>query len=106
METLRDSPEISPWRSSGKLDWTMLTDGVSIVPIPRPISSSPGTNVATPEVSLTSASNSTMPARVTRKPARISVLCARRLAKRSAASEEIRMPAVAAVKTRPESIAL
>jgi hypothetical protein len=31
---------------------------VSITPIPRPIKSSPGTNVSTPEVSLTSASNS------------------------------------------------
>src|SRR4029453_15354188 len=33
-DTLRDRPEISPWRSSGKLDCTRLTDGVSITPRP------------------------------------------------------------------------
>jgi len=27
LDTLRDSPEISPWRCSGKLDCTTLTDG-------------------------------------------------------------------------------
>src|SRR5207245_11792459 len=68
LETLRDSPEISPWRSSGKLDCTTFTDGVSIVPLPRPISNSPGTNVATPDVSLPSASKSAMPASVTTNP--------------------------------------
>ena len=42
LETLRDSPEISPCCASAKLDWTTFTDGVSIVPRPSPISSSPG----------------------------------------------------------------
>ena len=46
-ETLRESPEISPCFSSGKLDCTMLTDDVSIVPMPRPISRRPGRKVAT-----------------------------------------------------------
>src|SRR6202023_755476 len=42
LETLRDRPEISPWSLSGKLDWTTLTEEVSIVPIPMPNRSSPG----------------------------------------------------------------
>ena len=42
LDTLRDRPEISPCLSSGKLDWTTLTEGVSIPPSPRPISSRPG----------------------------------------------------------------
>ena len=47
-----------------------------------------------------------MPAIVVTKPARISVRCARRLANRSAASEDSRMPTVAAVKITPVSMAL
>src|SRR5580693_2295843 len=42
LETLRDRPEISPWSWSGKLDWTMLTEEVNMVPTPAPNSSSPG----------------------------------------------------------------
>ena len=42
LETLRDKPEISPCCASGKADCTTLTDGVSIVPVPRPINRSPG----------------------------------------------------------------
>jgi hypothetical protein len=42
LDTLRDWPEMSPWSRSGKLDWTTLTDEVSITPVPGPISSSPG----------------------------------------------------------------
>ena len=44
LEMLRERPEISPCSASGKLDCTTFTDGVSIAPRPRPISSSPGTN--------------------------------------------------------------
>src|SRR5208337_5347241 len=33
LETLRDRPEISPWSVSGKLDWTTLTEAVSMSPI-------------------------------------------------------------------------
>src|SRR3954453_12984707 len=36
LETLRESPEISPCSASGKLDWTTLTEGVSIAPRPSP----------------------------------------------------------------------
>src|SRR4051794_1537462 len=36
LETLRESPEISPCVSSGKLDWTTFTDGVNMAPMPRP----------------------------------------------------------------------
>ena len=43
LETLRERPEISPCGSSGKLDCTTLTEGVSIPPRPRPISNRPGT---------------------------------------------------------------
>ena len=47
-----------------------------------------------------------MPTIVTTKPATISVRCAYRLASRSAASDETRMPTVAAVKITPVWIAL
>ena len=47
-----------------------------------------------------------IPATVTTKPATISDRCAYRLASRSAAREETRMPSVAAVKITPVSIAL
>ena len=61
-ETLRDSPEISPCCCSGKLDCTTLTDGVSITPSPRPISSRPGANATTRDDAPTSASSSPIPA--------------------------------------------
>ncbi|MGJ3560180.1 hypothetical protein ACR6C2_22925 [Streptomyces sp. INA 01156] len=35
-DALRDSPETSPCCSSGKLDCTTLTDGVSMTPGPGP----------------------------------------------------------------------
>ena len=47
-----------------------------------------------------------MPARVTTKPAMISVRCANRFASRCWAKDERRMPTVAAVKTTPVWIAL
>src|SRR6266508_6741855 len=55
-DTLRDSPEMSLWSRSGKLDWTMLTDEVSITPTPRPMHRSPGTELSTPDCGRTSAS--------------------------------------------------
>jgi hypothetical protein len=54
----------------------------------------------------TRASRSPIPAIVTTKPAMIRVFCGRRLASRSAASDETRTPTVAAVKMTPVSIAL
>ena len=54
----------------------------------------------------TRASRSPIPAMVTTKPAMIRVFCARRLASRSAASDETRTPTVAAVKMTPVSMAL
>ena len=106
LETLRDSPEISPCSSSGKLDWTTFTRGVSIAPTPRPMSARPGTNAQMLSEPLTSTSRSTIPAMVTTKPVTIRVFCGNRLASRSAAREEARMPSVAAVKTTPVLIAL
>jgi integrase len=47
LETLRDRPEISPCRCSGKLDCTRLTEGVSMTPRPSPITSRPGANATT-----------------------------------------------------------
>ena len=105
LDTLRDSPEISPCSCSGKLDCTTLTDGVSITPRPRPISSSPGANATARDDAPTRASSSPIPATVTTKPAMISVLCERRLANRSAPSDEASTPSVAAVKMTPVSMA-
>jgi hypothetical protein len=42
LDTERDSPEISPWRFSGKADCTTLADGVSMTPTPMPMRNSPG----------------------------------------------------------------
>ena len=106
LETLRERPEISACKSSGKLDCTRLTEGVSMTPRPRPISSRPGANAMTRDEAPTRASRSPIPAIVTTKPAMIRVFCGRRLARRSAASEETRTPTVAAVKMTPVSIAL
>ena len=41
-EMLRDKPDISPWSFSGKLDWTTLTEDVSMTPTPAPINRRPG----------------------------------------------------------------
>ncbi|MBB5786713.1 hypothetical protein HD601_001288 [Jiangella mangrovi] len=104
-EMLRDSPEISPCSSSPKLDCTTLTDGVSIRPSPRPISSRPGANAHTDGEPTTMSSSSPMPPMVSAKPATMSVRCDRRCASRSAASDDASRPAVAAVKITPVSIA-
>jgi hypothetical protein len=74
-DTLRDSPEISPCNASGKLDWTTLTEGVSIPPSPRPTSARPGRNARMLSDARTSRSSSTIPPRVTTKPATINVFC-------------------------------
>ena len=52
------------------------------------------------------ASRTAIPAIVMTKPAMIRVRCGRRFASRSAASDETRMPTVAAVKITPVSMAL
>src|SRR3954470_8222706 len=106
LETLRDSPDISPCFCSGKLDCTMLTEGVSITPRPRPISNSPGTKAQTLSDAPTNASSRPMPVIVTTNPARMSVRWACRLATRSAARDETRAPPVAQVKMTRVLIAL
>src|SRR3954452_2738814 len=98
LETERDKPEISPCSSSGKADCTTLTDGVSIAPTPRPISKSPGANAHGLGEPFTIASRTPMPAIVATEPAMMRERCWYRLASRSAASDEAKMPAVAAVK--------
>ena len=80
----RDRPEISPWSSSPKLDCTMLTDGVSIVPIPSPISSRPGANAQALGEPFTMDIRIPIPAIVMMNPARTRVRCARRFANGSA----------------------
>src|SRR5512132_730866 len=95
LDTLRERPEISPCCSSGKLDCTTLTEGVSIAPSPKPTRNRPGTKATMLDHATTSPISNTVPARVTRKPHTIRVLWGRRLANRSAASDEIRSPTVA-----------
>ena len=106
MDTLRDRPEISPWSASEKLDCTTLTEEVSMTPTPEPMRKSPGTKLSTPDVELTSASSSAIPAAVSAKPDRISSPCGRRLASRPAAAELSRIPAIAGVSISPVWIAL
>ena len=100
-DTLRDNPEISPWRFSGKLDWTMLTDGVSIPPSPNPMRKSPGTKAQVLDDAPTMTMSSAIPPMLRTKPATMSVRWARRRAKRSAPSEDRSRPTVAAVKITP-----
>jgi len=69
LDTLRDRPEISPCRCSGKLDWTTFTEGVSIPPSPSPMISSPGAKVQTFEFSDTISSKRPTPAMLARNPA-------------------------------------
>src|SRR5438552_12243437 len=47
LDTLRERPEISPCRSSAKLDCTTFTEGVNITPSPRPMSRRPGAKAET-----------------------------------------------------------
>src|SRR6266480_742022 len=79
---------------------------MSIPPRPRPISAKPGRKAAMLSEARTNTSRSTIPARVTTKPATINLFCGYLLARRSAAREEKRMPSVAAVKITPVLIAL
>ena len=106
METLRDRPEISPWSESGKLDWTTLTEEVSMVPTPAPNSSSPGIHRQMPACARTRASIKIMPTAVTRKPAMISHRCGCRRANRSAPADATRMPIVPGVRISPVLMAL
>src|SRR5215216_2278810 len=106
LDTLRDRPEISPCSSSGKLDCTTFTEGVSMIPRPEPTRNSPGTKARMLSVALKRPSKSAMPATVVTKPTTIKVFCVRRLANRSAPKDVSRTPSVAAVKMTPVSIAL
>ena len=76
LDTLRESPEISPWRASGNADCTRFTEGVSMTPRPIPINSRPGAKATTREDAPTSASSKTIPAAVTTNPAPIRPFCA------------------------------
>jgi hypothetical protein len=93
LETLRDKPEISPWSASGKLDWTTLTDDVSMTPTPAPNNSSPGIQDRMPEFARTRDSSKIMPTAVVAKPAMISHRCGCRRANLSAPAEVARMSA-------------
>ena len=105
METLRDNPEISPCSASEKLDWTTLTDAVSITPTPAPNSSKPGANVQNPDWLRTRTSSKTRPTAASRKPATISDRWVWRRANRSAPAEVARIPMVAGVSSSPVLIA-
>jgi hypothetical protein len=104
-ETLRDRPEISPWSASGKLDWTTLTEEVSMTPTPAPNRNSPGIHVHTPECARTRVSSKIIPTAVIRKPAMISHRCGCRRANRSAPADATRMPIVPGVRISPVLIA-
>src|SRR6476659_1363826 len=68
LDTLRDSPEISPCWSSGNADCTTFTDGVSMSPSPTPTRRRPGVNAHAVVDSGTSTRSSTTPAVVTTNP--------------------------------------
>src|SRR5205085_5708624 len=68
LDTLRERPEISPCCSSGKLDCTTLTEGVSIPPRPKPTRNSPGTKATMLDHATTRPINSAIPVSATTKP--------------------------------------
>src|SRR4051794_29162405 len=105
LETARDRPEMSAWSSSPNDDCTTLTEAVSMTPMPKPISSRPGTKVHTDESSRTSSGTRIMPIVVSTKPPRTSMACARRLAIRPATAEASSTPIVAGLSSRPVWIA-
>ena len=76
------------------------------MPSPRPMSRSPGAKAQTFDENLTMTSRTPIPQSVTMNPAMIRLRCGCFLASRSAAREEMRIPAVAAVKITPVWIAL
>ena len=67
---------------------------------------SPGTKAQIVDEPSTRPIRSPIPTSVITKPATIRVFCVRRLANRSAPKDEIKMPAVAAVKMTPVLMAL
>src|SRR3954464_4251381 len=80
-DTHLDRPEISPCRSSPKLDWTTLIDGVSIRCTPNPSRNRPGTNAQALLEADTMRTSTTMPRMVRANPAMTSVRVARVVAK-------------------------
>ena len=68
--------------------------------------SNPGAKDQAPGWPFTMASRDKMPTIVVTKPTRMSVRCWNRLARRPAASDDSRMPTVAAVKITPVWMAL
>jgi hypothetical protein len=105
-EMLRERPEISPCRASGKLDWTTLTDGVNIAPTPSPNRNRPRRNARVRSEVLMNGIMNAKPMAAARNPAAINARCEYRFARPRAANEEIRTPAVADVKIRPVLIGL
>src|SRR5438552_19112591 len=95
-DTLRDRPEISPCNASGKLDWTTLTEGVSIAPSPRVMKRSPGMKASTLDQAATNASSMTTPVNGMPKPEITSVRCEYEHAQRPARADETRLRTVAA----------
>jgi hypothetical protein len=72
-----------------------------MMPTPTPIRNSPGARYQAPGWPFTMASSTMMPAMVITKPARMSVHDRNRRASRPAASDDSKMPTVAAVKITP-----
>ena len=104
-DTQRDVQEIWLCWSSGKADWTTFTEGVSITPRPNPMSSSPGKGPFAWGV-LDDQDQKDDTGDGGRKPGEDQVRCWNRFASAPAASEDTKMPKVAAVKITPVLTAL
>ena len=105
LDTLRDRPEISPWSSSGKLDWTRLTEG-SASPDSQADQQEPGGERPGARRAGRHGDEQADPAQRHDEAGDDQGPLRRLFASRSAASDETRMPSVAAVKITPVSIAL
>ena len=101
LETLRERPEISPCISSGKLDWTTFTEGVSIAPTPSPNRNSPSRNATARCRGVHERDHEHQADDCRENPAAISVRWGYRAARLRAANEVIRMPAVADGEDQP-----
>src|SRR5215813_12022817 len=92
LETLRDSPDMSPWSLLGQLDWTTWTDEVSMTPMAAPNRNSPGIQVQMLGSAVTRASSRPTPTAVTGTPVMISHRCGWRGANWSGPATAIRIP--------------
>ena len=103
---LRERPDISPWSLSGNADCTTFTDIVSMMPIPAPVTRSPGRKARMFVVNRDKSNSKRVPAMVVIKPDTMRNFRDRRLASLPATLDVTSSPMVAGTRITPVSMAL